>query len=48
VGERGVIPDIVGALITGAHLPGVDLDDVHAKKGSTKTRRGDHAARAML
>ncbi len=30
-----MIPDLVGALATGAGLPGVDPDDVPSRKGST-------------
>jgi len=33
--QGGVIPHLVGTLATGAGLPGVDPDDVSAKKGST-------------
>ena len=33
--QGGVIPDLVGTLVSGAHLPGVEADDLHAKKGST-------------
>lgn len=33
--QGGVIPDLVAALATGADLPGVEPDDLHAKKGST-------------
>jgi 8-oxo-dGTP diphosphatase len=33
--QGGVIPHIVGALAAGAGLPGVDPDDVPARKGST-------------
>jgi 8-oxo-dGTP pyrophosphatase MutT (NUDIX family)/phosphohistidine phosphatase SixA len=33
--QGGAIPHLVGALATGAGLPGVDPDDVPAKKGST-------------
>jgi 8-oxo-(d)GTP phosphatase len=33
--QGGVIPRIVGTLAAGAGLPGVDPDDVRAKKGST-------------
>jgi phosphohistidine phosphatase SixA/ADP-ribose pyrophosphatase YjhB (NUDIX family) len=33
--QGGVIPHLVGTLATGAHLPGVDPDDVPARKGST-------------
>jgi 8-oxo-dGTP pyrophosphatase MutT (NUDIX family)/phosphohistidine phosphatase SixA len=33
--QGGVVPDLVGALSTGAHLPGVDPQDPPAKKGST-------------
>jgi 8-oxo-dGTP diphosphatase len=33
--QGGVIPHIVGTLAGGAGLPGVDPDDVRAKKGST-------------
>jgi 8-oxo-(d)GTP phosphatase len=33
--QGGVIPGLVGTLATGAGLPGVDPDDVPAKKGST-------------
>jgi 8-oxo-(d)GTP phosphatase len=33
--QGGVIPRVVGALTTGAHLPGVDPDDLHARKAST-------------
>jgi len=33
--QGGVIPHLVGTLATGAGLPGVDPDDVPAKKGST-------------
>jgi 8-oxo-dGTP diphosphatase len=33
--QGGVIPDLVAALATGADLPGVEPDDVRAKKGST-------------
>jgi 8-oxo-dGTP pyrophosphatase MutT (NUDIX family)/phosphohistidine phosphatase SixA len=33
--QGGVIPDLIRALATDAHLPDVDQDDVPAKKGST-------------
>jgi 8-oxo-dGTP pyrophosphatase MutT (NUDIX family)/phosphohistidine phosphatase SixA len=33
--QGGVIPDLVGALATGANLPGVDPDDVPSRKAST-------------
>jgi 8-oxo-dGTP diphosphatase len=33
--QGGVIPDLVGTLATSAGLPGVDPDDVPARKGST-------------
>lgn len=33
--QGGVIPDLVGALATAARLPGVDPEDVPARKGST-------------
>jgi 8-oxo-(d)GTP phosphatase len=33
--QGGVIPDLVGTLVTAAGLPGVDPDDVPARKGST-------------
>ncbi|MHA6627528.1 NUDIX hydrolase [Pseudonocardia sichuanensis] len=33
--QGGVVPGLVGALATGAHLPGVDPDDLPSKKGST-------------
>ena len=33
--QGGVIPDLVAALTTGANLPGVNPEDLHAKKGST-------------
>jgi 8-oxo-dGTP diphosphatase len=33
--QGGVVPDLVGALTTGARLPDLEPDDLHAKKGST-------------
>jgi 8-oxo-dGTP diphosphatase len=33
--QGGVIPEIVRALVTSARLPGVDPDDIRARKGST-------------
>jgi 8-oxo-dGTP diphosphatase len=33
--QGGVIPDLVGALVTAAQLPDVDPDDIRARKGST-------------
>ena len=33
--QGGVIPDVVAALATAAHLPGVDPDDVPSRKAST-------------
>jgi 8-oxo-dGTP pyrophosphatase MutT (NUDIX family) len=46
--QGGVIPGLVGALATSAQLPGVDPDDLRAKKGSTwlLTFGADRALRA--
>jgi 8-oxo-dGTP pyrophosphatase MutT (NUDIX family)/phosphohistidine phosphatase SixA len=52
--QGGVIPDLVGTLATGAQIPGLEPDDLPAKKGSTwlltfgpdaKLRTADYYAR---